>query len=75
MFKEEHPYCTVTSQGEKIWGWCPCACHPFEFQAHPLWLLGLGRGVLQAIWDKKSTSYDRNFLFGAFLKMGIHITQ
>ncbi len=29
----------------------------------------LGRGVLQAIWDKKSISYDENFSFGACLKV------
>jgi hypothetical protein len=57
MFKEEHPYRTVTSWVEKIWSWCPCACIPFELRATPLGLLGLGRGVLKAIWDEKSTSF------------------
>jgi hypothetical protein len=35
----------------------PCASHPFEFQAMPRGLVGLGRGVLRAIWDKTSTSF------------------
>jgi hypothetical protein len=65
MFKEEHPYRTVTSWVKKIRIQCPCACIPFEFKATPLGLLGLGGGVLQAIWDEKSTSFDKNFSFGA----------
>jgi len=65
MFKEEHPYRTVTSWVKKIRIQCPCACIPFEFKATPLGLLGLGGGVLQAIWDEKSTSFDENFSFGA----------
>jgi len=61
MFKEEHPYRTVTSWVEKIWSWCPCACIPFELRATPLGLLGLGRGVLQAIWDKSKLLMTRTF--------------
>jgi hypothetical protein len=47
---------------------CSSACHPFEFQATPLGLVGLGRGVLQAKWDKKPTSSNENFSFGAFIE-------
>jgi len=42
-----------------------CACHPFEFQARSLGLVGLGRGVLQAIWDK-SPSSDKILSVGAY---------
>jgi hypothetical protein len=50
--------CTVY---EKIRCRCPCACHPLEFQATPMQLVGLGRVGLQAIWDEKSQSPDKNF--------------
>jgi hypothetical protein len=39
-------------------------CHPFELQAMPLGPVGLARGVLQAVWDKKSPSRDENSSFG-----------
>ncbi len=46
---------------EKIRCRCPCTCHPFKFQATPMQLVGLGRVGLQAIWDEKSQSSDKNF--------------
>jgi hypothetical protein len=40
----------------------PCAFHPFTFQAMSLWFVGLGRGVLKAIWDKNQLFLKKTFI-------------
>jgi hypothetical protein len=60
---------------EKIRCRCLCAHYPFEFQATPMQFVGLGRVVLQAIWDEKSQPSDKNFSFGTCINGSILIIQ
>jgi len=50
---------------------CFRVCTAIEWQALPPGPVGLERGVLQALWDKKTSSSDEKSLFGAAISKRI----